>query len=52
MEALAQTARHSLLPTILTDSLIAGNQVVFANDAFLAMAGLDREAILGRPSSS
>ncbi|KPQ36550.1 MAG: two-component system, LuxR family, sensor kinase FixL [Porphyrobacter sp. HL-46] len=49
MEALAQTARHSLLPTILTDSLIAGNQVVFANDAFLAMAGLDREAILGRP---
>ena len=45
----ADAARGSLLPTILTDALIADNPVVFANDAFLAMIGNSREAVIGRP---
>ena len=46
---MANVARGSLLPTILTDGLIAENPLVFANDAFLAMTGYSRDKILGCP---
>lgn len=46
---LADAASGSYMPTILSDSTIGGNTVVFVNDAFLAMTGRERDTILGRP---
>lgn len=49
IDGLAETARGSLLPTIIISSIVASNPVIFANDAFVAMTGHDHEAIPGRP---
>lgn len=40
------------MPLVYTDGSVSSNPVLFANDAFLAMIGADREDILGLPVAS
>lgn len=47
--ALARAAQGSALPTIGTNRLAEGNPIVFVNDAYLAMTGAARDAVLSRP---
>ncbi|MDP4605568.1 MAG: ATP-binding protein [Erythrobacter sp.] len=49
LDRLAETARDSLLPTIIISGVSAANSVIFANSAVLAMTGHDRDAICGHP---
>ncbi len=46
---LTDAVMHSFLPTIFTDALVANNPVTLANDAFLALVGHARDAVVGRP---
>lgn len=49
IDALADAARESALPTIIADGLAEGHPVHFANDAFRAIAGRVCEKALGQP---
>lgn len=46
---LAQAASSSPLPTIIAEHPEEGHRVTFANDAYLAMSGSRRDAVVGRP---
>jgi PAS domain S-box-containing protein len=42
----AETTRSAM---VFTNAAEAGNPIIFANDAFLALTGYDREEVLGKP---
>lgn len=50
--AFAMAAQNSPMPTMITDSTAPGIPIAFANDAFLAMIGLRRNALLANPIKS
>jgi PAS domain S-box-containing protein len=45
-------AEKTRMPMIFTDARAAGHPLIFANDAFLALTGYDREEILGKQFKS
>lgn len=47
--AFAMAAQNSPMPAVITDSTAPGIPVAFANDAFLAMTGHSRNALLASP---
>lgn len=44
----AAAVRATRMPMIITDPRVPDNPIVFANDAFLALTGYDRNEIVGR----
>lgn len=49
LNAFAMAAQTSLMPTMIADSVAPGFPIVFANDAFLAMSGFSRNALVASP---
>ena len=45
-------AEKTRMPMIFTDAKAAGHPIIFANDAFLALTGYDREEVLGKEFKS
>ena len=43
-----EAVRLTRMPMLMTDPTLPGNPIIFANDAFLRLAGYGREEVLGR----
>ncbi len=45
-------AEKTRMPMVFTDAMVPGHPIIFANDAFLALSGYDREEALGKEFKS